>query len=68
MPDFFVSLLSKNNDTEVRINQEVTLIVRRRPAAVIEVYRHGVLVWKGTRREESGGHVTMCLDYERNQT
>jgi hypothetical protein len=30
----------------MRINEHITIIVRRYSASVIEVYRHGVLVWK----------------------
>jgi hypothetical protein len=33
-------------DTEMRINEQISIIIRRHSAAVVEVYRHGVLVWK----------------------
>jgi hypothetical protein len=33
-------------DMKMRINEQITVIVRRHSAAVVEVYRHGVLVWK----------------------
>ena len=35
-----------STDLEMRINGQITVIVRRHSAAVVEVYRHGVLVWK----------------------
>lgn len=35
-----------STDTEMRINEQITIILRRHSAAVVEVYRHGVLVWK----------------------
>lgn len=33
-------------DKEIRINAEVSIIIRRHSAAMVEVYRQGVLVWK----------------------
>ena len=35
-----------SQDTEVRINESITVIVRRFSASGVEVYRDGVLVWK----------------------
>lgn len=32
--------------TEIRINEEVSIIIRKHSAGMVEVYRHGVLVWK----------------------
>ena len=37
-------------DAEMRINEQVSIIIRRHSAAVVEVYRHGVLVWKSVAR------------------
>ena len=33
-------------DTKMRINEQISIIIRRHSAAVVEVYRHGVLIWK----------------------
>lgn len=30
----------------MRIHEHITVIIRRYSASVVEVYRHGVLVWK----------------------
>ena len=32
----------------MRINEQITIIIRRHSAAVVDVYRHGVLVWKAS--------------------
>ena len=31
---------------EIRINDQVSIVIRRHSTAMVEVYRHGVLVWK----------------------
>jgi hypothetical protein len=30
----------------MRINEQITIVIRRHSAAVVDVYRRGVLVWK----------------------
>lgn len=52
-------------DAEMRINDQISIIIRRHSAAVVEVYRHGVLVWKSgawhsgaTKLSEHAGQVT----------
>jgi len=37
-------------DKEMRINAQISIIIRRHSAAVVDVYRHGVLVWKSGAR------------------
>ena len=32
----------------MRINEQITIIILRHSAAVVDVYRHGVLVWKAS--------------------
>ena len=46
MPDSSLPLISKNSNIEMRINQQVTIILHRPSAPFIEVYRRGVLVWQ----------------------
>ncbi|HEY3476875.1 MAG TPA: hypothetical protein VGK56_19815 [Anaerolineales bacterium] len=55
----------------MRINEQISIIIRRHSAAVVEVYRHGVLVWKaGTEYSAlqdsltAAQHVTVHLDSE----
>jgi hypothetical protein len=51
-------------DAEMRINEQISIIIRRHSAAVVEVYRHGVLVWRsgaghsGASLSEHEGQVT----------
>jgi hypothetical protein len=44
--------------TEIRINEKVSIIIRRHSAAVVEVYRQGMLVWKKTTVPPSMPHAT----------
>ena len=58
-------------DTEMRINEHISIIIRRHSAAVVEIYRHGVLVWKAHASHSvqqdsltAPQHVTVHLDIE----
>jgi hypothetical protein len=46
-------------DMKMRINEQISIIIRRHSAAVVEVYRHGVLIWKtGTPHSVQQGSLT----------
>jgi hypothetical protein len=45
-------------DVEMRINKQISIIIRRHSAAVVEVYRHGVLVWKSGARHSCAARLS----------